>query len=85
MSVYFLNSLKVDHKNRVTIVRSAGVTWQMLEEQRDFEILTDIQHYGGETNLIDFTRGYLIALFFACDGSFDEDGRIITLDTNASC
>ena len=53
----------------------------MIEEQRDFEILTDIQHYGGETNLIDFTRDYLIALFFACDGSFDEDGRIITLNT----
>ena len=76
-----LSSIKVDHKNRVTVAQSAGVTWQMLEAQRDLEILTDIQHYGGETNLIDFTRDYLIALFFACDGSFDEDGRIITLDT----
>jgi len=76
-----LSSIKVDHKNRVTVAQSAGVTWKMLEEQRDFEILTDIQHYGGETNLIDFTYDYLIALFFACDGSFDKDGRIITLDT----
>ena len=47
----------------------------------DLEMLTDIQHYGGETNLIDFTRDYLIALFFACDGSFDKDGRIIILYT----
>ena len=47
----------------------------------DLEMLTDIQHYGGETNLIDFTRDYLIALFFACDGSFDEDGRVIILYT----
>ena len=43
----------------------------------DFEILTEIQHYGGKTNLIDFTIDYFIALFFACDGYHDKDGRII--------
>ena len=75
-----LSSMKVDPKSRVTVAQAAGVTWKMLQEQRDFEILTDIQHYGGETNLIDFTTDYLIALFFACDGSFDKDGRIIILN-----
>ena len=43
----------------------------------DFEILTEIQHYGGKTNLIDFTIDYLVALFFACDGHHDKDGRVI--------
>ena len=43
----------------------------------EFERLSVIQHYGGKTNLIDFTKDYLIALFMACDGSPDEDGRII--------
>ncbi len=43
----------------------------------DFEILTEIQHYGGKTNLIDFTTDYLVALFFACDGHHDKDGRVI--------
>ena len=76
-----LSSIKADHESRVTVAQSAVVTWRMIEEQRDHEMLTDMQHYGGETNLIDFTRDYLIALFFACDGYFDEDGRIITLDT----
>ena len=38
-------------------------------QKSDFEILTDIQHYGGKTNLIDFTTCYNIALFFACYGS----------------
>ena len=33
----------------------------------DFEILSEFQHYGGETNLIDFTTGYPIALFYACN------------------
>ena len=47
------------------------------EEAVDFEILTDIQHYGGKTNLIDFTRDYFIALFFACDGEPNKDGRVI--------
>ena len=45
----------------------------------DFEILTELQHYGGATNLIDFTTDYLIALFFACDRHLDKDGRIILI------
>ena len=45
----------------------------------EFEILTELQHYGGKTNLIDFTTDYLVALFFACDGSPTHDGRVILL------
>ena len=30
----------------------------------DFEILTELQHYGGKTNLIDFTTNYKVAIFF---------------------
>ena len=41
------------------------------------EILSELQHYGGQTNLIDFTTDYHIAIFFACDQSPDEDGRFI--------
>lgn len=46
-------------------------------DKEDFEILTELQHYGSKTNLIDFTTDYLIALFFACDGSSEKDGRLI--------
>ena len=46
-------------------------------ELDDFEILTQLQHYGGKTNLIDFTTDFLRALFFACDGHPDKDGRVI--------
>lgn len=45
------------------------------------EILTDIRHFGGDTTLIDFTRSLLIALFFGCNGKFDDDGRIIVVPT----
>ena len=47
--------------------------------KEDFEILTELQHFGSPTNLLDFTTDYHIALFFACDGSHDKDGRIILL------
>lgn len=45
----------------------------------NFEILAELQHHGGKTNLIDFTADYLIALFFACDGSHNKNGRVILL------
>ena len=57
---------------------------RMLEAAKDythetdpFEILTELQHHGGHTNLIDFTTDNHIALFFACDGFLDKPGRII--------
>ena len=45
------------------------------------EILAELQHYGGETNLIDFSENYLVALFFACnDDSYNENnGHLIVL------
>ena len=65
---------------------------EMLTEAKDyihetdegFEILTQLQHFGGKTNLIDFTTDYLIALFFACESLFDKPGRVILLDESAT-
>lgn len=56
-----------------------------LPEMKDtdpFDILAQLQHYGGATNLIDFTGDYLIALFFACDKFDKENGRVILLPDN---
>ena len=60
---------------------------KMLERGKDythqkdeFEILTELQHFGGYTNLIDFTTDSHIALFFACNGHRGESGRIILLE-----
>ena len=50
-----------------------------IDETDDIGLLTELQHFGGKTNLIDFTADFLIALFFACDGSHEEDGRVILL------
>ena len=48
-------------------------------QEDDSEILAELQHYGGKTNLIDFTTDYLIALFFACNGAPKKNGRVIFL------
>ena len=50
------------------------------DEMDDFKLLATLQHFGAKTNLIDFTTDYLVALFFACDGKPDEDGRVILLE-----
>ncbi|MDE2830843.1 MAG: FRG domain-containing protein [Gemmatimonadota bacterium] len=56
---------------------------------KQWELLADVQHRGGITNFIDFTRDVNIALFFACYSEADspwiqnhlrdnnKDGRII--------
>ena len=43
----------------------------------DGEILTEIQYFGGATNLIDFTDDYLVALFFASVEGDGKDGRVV--------
>ena len=43
----------------------------------DDSILTEIQHFGGATNLIDFTDDYLVALFFASVEGDRKDGRVV--------
>ena len=55
-----------------------------INKTEDFEVLTEIQHFAGKTNLIDFTTDYYIALFFACDRSPFEDGRVILQDKNGT-
>lgn len=50
---------------------------QYTDETDDFEILTQLQHHGGKTNLVDFTTDIHIALFFACSSFPEEDGRVI--------
>ena len=45
----------------------------------EMQAMSAVQHYGGKTNLVDFTMDMNMALFFGCDGHYSEDGRIIVL------
>ncbi len=56
------------------------VSQDYTHEKDEFEILTELQHFGGYTNLIDFTTDSHIALFFACESSRNKPGRIILLE-----
>lgn len=49
--------------------------------QEDLQLLAEIQHYGGSTILIDFTKNRDVAMFFACEDKdkLDEDGRLMLL------
>ena len=61
-----------------TSVRRLDAAIERLSKpDRDFETLTELQHYEGKTNLIDFTTDSRVALFFACDGSPGKKGRVI--------
>ena len=75
-----LEEIKVEHPEKVVEkIQEAelGEAKNYTNETNELEILTQIQHFGGKTNLIDFTTDYNIALFFACDGILDEPGRVI--------
>ena len=62
-----------------TIIDKARNHFQI--NTRDEDILSELQHYGGKTNFIDFSRDVYIALFFACYGEYENenesDGRLI--------
>ena len=47
----------------------------------NIEMLTDLQHFHGKTNLIDFSRNFYIALLFACGEEHHEEGELILLDS----
>lgn len=48
--------------------------------QTDLEILADIQHNGGATCLIDFSKNILTALWFACQSDFEKNGQLYCYD-----
>ena len=58
--------------------------YKYTQETDEFKILTEIQHFGGKTNLLDFTVNYRIALFFVCDSFPFKDSRIILQDRNGA-
>ena len=82
-----LEESKIEHPERIVEqVQEAELAEakNYIYETDQFELLTQLQHFGGKTNLIDFTTDYYIALFFACNGYPDENGRIILQDKNGA-
>ena len=53
-------------------------------ELEDLELLAKLQHHGAATCLIDFTRNFFVAMWFACQPHKEgaKDGKIFILDTS---
>jgi hypothetical protein len=48
------------------------------------EILSKMQHYGVPTRLLDVTTNALVALYFACERNYEEDGVVFVIKTDKS-
>jgi tetratricopeptide (TPR) repeat protein len=53
------------------------------KELNDLELLLELQHYGAATGFVDFSRDFLIALWFASHGNQNTGGKVFLLDTNS--
>lgn len=73
------SAILVERSQNLVAKRAKRYLPEMAKDE-DSEILAKLQHYGGKTNLIDFTADFLVALFFACEGADHMDGRIILLE-----
>ena len=50
-------------------------------ELKDLEILARFQHYGAATCLLDFTRSFHVALWFACRKEESKNGKVFIVNT----
>ena len=60
-----------------------GHSLSLVTDTPHYETLCQIQHYGGPTNLIDFTTDLMVALFFACHKKHTKCGRVIFVNRTA--
>ena len=82
-----LKKIQIEHPEKIVEkVQEAELAEakNYINETDQFELLTQLQHFGGKTNLIDFTTCYYTALFFASNGYPDENGRLILQDKNGA-
>ena len=55
--------------------KQRGYARDKVGELKDLQIMANLQHAGAATCLIDFTKNPMVALWFACQPSKDEDGK----------
>ena len=55
---------------------------QFTPQTTNAEVLTELRQFGDYTTLIDFSHSLFVALFFACNGEHDKDGRVYALNTS---
>lgn len=78
MMLQYLSDLVHEAGNRLSMGKSVVDS----SSYEDMRVLSEVQHYGGATNLIDFTKNPLIALYFACAEEPLKDGAIHCANAN---
>lgn len=75
---------KGDYLNELEkIINDAKLLYpSMYDNMSDLDILADIQHKGGATCLIDFSKNIFTALWFACQPSYYDEREIDSSDEN---
>ena len=75
LETQFINPAKLNgwHRDR-----------EVNRELHDLEILARFQHYGAATCLLDFTRSFHVALWFACQEEVKEkkNGKVFIINTD---
>lgn len=80
------NILKVEYKYYNSIfkyIEKIEFSNQCIEEIdgiMDLKYLSIFQHYGFDTRLLDVTKNMAVALYFACNKDFNENGYIYIFD-----
>ena len=83
-NVQELNELPEDaliysQSDLIKIARNMGFGVQDGRELKDLELLTELQHFGAATCLLDFTENAFVALYMACKDLDTVDGKVYVL------
>ena len=65
-----------------TLINDAKSYHYHKEELSNLELLLELQHYGAATGLVDFSRDFLIALWFAAHDNKGKNGKVFVLNIN---
>ncbi|CAC9463219.1 hypothetical protein [uncultured Gammaproteobacteria bacterium] len=65
-----------------TLINDAKSYHYHKEKLSDLELLLELQHYGAATGLVDFSRDFLIALWFAAHDNKGKNGKVFVLNIN---
>jgi len=71
-----LNDLKYVEKYSINQLKLRAINMVDFRPSNDFEWLIVAQHYGVPTRLLDWTSNPLVALFFACNSDYANDGAV---------
>ena len=80
-SIHTFNSFLGSYEEKLLQrARQRGHGYYFGRSLYDLELLSLIQHYGGATRLLDFSKNMWIALWFACMEQEEEDGLLVCLN-----